>query len=308
MSQQIRLIHPIYLDIPMLVSFAAAIEGGLSFGTEVTREEATATATAAEGSARFGFSGVFRQFLDASADLRVEGAQEGEKRSIERSSRAHTEASVAILLYDRLCRDRGYIVEPETLEDASKVEPGTLVEIVGTVEKNAIDAMIDYIDAIDILSNLALDDQTAPAVPTSRKSRSRSGSSKDRPEIQSPLGKMRAVLDKDRNRTPISNVLLRCTAPKDITAVVTLRTEQLRDLTLSELHKNSVRVLGKVTRVIGSEESMSPFENYGMALLPPETLDTAFNTMLDNDNIKAEFSEVKVQGPALQILPLMVFV
>ena len=53
---------------------------------------------------------------------------------------------------------------------------------------------------------------------------------------------------------------------------------------------------------------MSPFENYGMALLSPETLDTAFHTMLDNDNIKAEFSEVKVQGPALQVLPLMVFV
>ena len=33
MSEQIRLIHPIYLDIPMLVSFAAAIEGGLSFGS-----------------------------------------------------------------------------------------------------------------------------------------------------------------------------------------------------------------------------------------------------------------------------------
>ena len=50
MSEQIRLIHPIYLDIPMLVSFAAAIEGGLSFGAEVTREASSSTA---EGSAKF---------------------------------------------------------------------------------------------------------------------------------------------------------------------------------------------------------------------------------------------------------------
>ena len=307
MSQPLRLIHPIYLDIPMLVSFAAAIEGGLSFGTEVTREAATSTATAAEGSARFGFSGLFRQFLDASAELRVEGAHEDEARSVERSSRSHTEASVAILLYDRLCRGGGYIVEPETLEDASRVEPGALVEIAGTLEKNAIDAMVDYIDAVDILSNLGEVEQKGPSAQTPRKGRG-SGNNKDKLEIQSPLGKMRAVLDKDRNRTPISNVLLRCTVPKGITAVVTLRTDQLRDLTLSELHKNSVRVLGKVTRVIGSGESMSAFENYGMALLAPNILNPAFHAMIDTADLKVEFSEVQVQGPALQVLPLMVFV
>lgn len=307
MSQQIRLIHPIYLDIPMLVSFAAAIEGGLSFGSEVTREEASSTATAEEGGVRFGFSGLFRQFLDVSAELRVEGAQEGEKRSIERISRAHTESSVAILLYDRLRKDGEYIVEPETLEHASRVEPGTLIEVAGTLEKNAIDATVDYIDAVDILSNLTTTEQPVPLPPMPKKVR-RPGRSKDKLETQSPLGRIRDVLDKDRKRTPISNVLLRCTVPSNVTAVVTLRTEQLRDLTLSELHKNSVRVLGKVTRVIGPGESMSAFENYGMALLSPETLDTAFRAMIDSDNIKVEFSEVQVQGPALQVLPLMVFV
>jgi len=35
-----QLIHPIYLDVPMLVSFAAALQGGLSFGSEVTEEQA----------------------------------------------------------------------------------------------------------------------------------------------------------------------------------------------------------------------------------------------------------------------------
>ena len=84
-SKQIRLIHPIYLDIPMLVSFAAAIEGGLSFGSEVTREASSSTAAAAGGSAKFGLSGVFKQFLDASAELQITGAQKGEERSVERN-------------------------------------------------------------------------------------------------------------------------------------------------------------------------------------------------------------------------------
>ena len=89
---------------------------------------------------------------------------------------------------------------------------------------------------------------------------------------------------------------------------MSLRTENLRDLTLSELHKNSVRVLGKVTRVIGQGETMSPFENYGMALLSPKMLSEVFREILNNDNLAIEFSEVQVQGPALQVLPLMVFV
>ena len=53
---------------------------------------------------------------------------------------------------------------------------------------------------------------------------------------------------------------------------------------------------------------MSPFENYGMALLSPNVLSDAFRQMLDNNNLAIEFSEVQVQGPALQVLPLMVFV
>ena len=288
MKKSIRLIHPIYLDVPMLVSFAAAIEGGLSFGAEVTREASSSTAAAAEGSAKFGFSGLFSQFLSASADLKVASEHEGEERSVERSLRSHTEASVAILLYDRLRKDRGYIVDPETLEDVKGVEPGELVEIAGTVEKNAVDAMVDSIAAADMLG----------ALVTNRSQ-----------EIQTSLEKMRAMIDKDRKRTPISNVLLRCTVPDNITAVVTLRTENLRDLTLSELHKNSVRVLGKVTRVIGPGESMIPFENYGMALLNPSRLRNMFQSLLDHEALAAvEFSEVQVKGPALQVLPLMVFV
>ena len=288
MKKTIRLIHPIYLDIPMLVSFAAAIEGGLSFGAEVTREASSSTAAAAEGSATFGFSDLFSQFLSGSADLKVASEHEGEERSVERSSRSHTEASVAILLYDRLRKDRGYIVDPETLEAAKGVEPGALVEIAGTVEKNAVDAIVDYMAAVDILGNLA---------PNHGKKKQ-----------QSPLGKIRATIDTDRKRTPISNVLLRCTVPNDITAVVTLRTENLRDLTLSELHKNSVRVLGKVTRVIGPGESMSPFENYGMALLNPSSLEDILQPLRDNEALAIEFSEVQVKGPALKVLPLMVFV
>lgn len=93
-----------------------------------------------------------------------------------------------------------------------------------------------------------------------------------------------------------------------MTAVVTLRTDNLRDLTLSELHKNSVRVVGKVTRAVGRDQRMSAFENYGMAMVPAMQLTELFKQMASTAGVVVEFSEVAIDGPAVQILPLMVFV
>ena len=82
---------------------------------------------------------------------------------------------------------------------------------------------------------------------------------------------MRKTLDADRKRTPISNVVVRCDSPDGLNVVVTLRTENLRDLTLSELSKNNVRIIGKITRVLPEGETMSSFENYGMACCSPHS-------------------------------------
>lgn len=125
---------------------------------------------------------------------------------------------------------------------------------------------------------------------------------------QSDIGRIREALDQDRKRTPISNVVVRCSEPENLNVVVTLRTDNLRDLTLSELHRNNVRIVGKITRSINKGEVMSSFENYGMAMLQPQMLNTVFSQIASMEGIVAEFTDVQVQGPALQILPLMIFV
>ena len=305
MSAAIRLIHPIYLDVPMLVSFAAALEGGLSFGAEVTKESTRSRSAEATLSGKFGLSALFTKFLDPSVAVSAGGEMADTERAVRKETRAHTEASLAILLYDRLRRDGDYIVDPKSLKDLESVEPGALVEVAGMIEKNAIDAMVDYIDAISILSQMGSTSELVPARgPGGGKPKNRAMSST--PAL--PLHHMRESLDQDRRRTPISNVLLRCSIPAEANAIVTLRTANLRDLTLSELHKNSVRVLGKVTRVIREGECVSPFENYGMALMKPETLQAALKPIVDNEQMRVEFSEVQLKGPAVQILPLMAFV
>lgn len=302
-SSRIRLIHPIYLDVPMLVSFAAAVEGGVAFDTEITREHHRHVSAGVGASGRFGLSALFGRIFDGSVQAGSSVERASQDRSLEVETRGHTEASMAILLYDRLVRESGYVVQPQQLGDLKDLAPGTLVELCGTIEKNAVDTMIDYADGIDILANMGPDESTGVLKgPGGGKKKGAA------PEPQSPVRKMRDCLNRDRQRTPISNVLLRCSQPPGCTAVVTLRTANLRDLTLSELHKNTVRLVGKVTRVIPEGETMSAFENYGLALLKPEVLTQAFQELRDSDLMRAEFSEVEVAGPAVQVLPLMVFV
>lgn len=288
----VRLIHPIYLDVPMLVSFSAAIQGGLSLGSEITKEAETTKIRSSSLDGRFGLSNLFGYLFDASVEGSVAGEKTNRNQETMKESRAHTEASIAILLYDHLLKNDGYIIKPENAKELSASGPGSLVEVSGTLVKNAVDAVIDYIDAINILSRLGETSLTATKKPPQK----------------SQLENMRDTLDKDRKRTPISNVLLRCKEPSGINAIVTLRTENLRDLTLSELHKNSVRVVGKVTRVIQEDETMSAFENYGMSLIQPAILEEAFRKVTSTETTVAEFSEVVIPGPAVQILPLMVYV
>jgi hypothetical protein len=53
---------------------------------------------------------------------------------------------------------------------------------------------------------------------------------------------------------------------------------------------------------------MSSFENYGMSMLQPQILNAVFSQFTNTEGIVAEFTDIQVQGPAFQILPLMIFV
>lgn len=299
--KKLLLIHPLYLDVPMLVSFVAAIQGGISFGSEVTSESERTKSASGNVSAKFGLSNLISNLFDLSAETNLSAETAGRNQETRKESKSHTEASLAILLYDLLLERDEVLIRPQSESDLSNVSPGTLVEVAGTLEKNAVDAVIDHIDALTILSNLGTQqvENKAPGKGTGKQ---------QSPKQQTQLEKIRDKLDEDRKRTPISSVILRCKEPSDMNVVVTLRRANLRDLTLTELHKNSVRVIGKVTRVITKDQSMSAFENYGMGMLKADLVKGAFDTIVGDTNLATEFSEVQIKGPTVQILPLMIFV
>ena len=153
--EKIQLIHPIYLDVPMLVSFAAAIQGGLSLEAEVTPIKETTKSGSAKVAGKFGLSNLFSNLFELTAETDVSGSLEGRSQEVRRESKSHTEASIAILLDDLLRKNSNHLILPKDASTLSHAFPGALVEVAGTLEKNAVDTVIDYVDAISILSSFA---------------------------------------------------------------------------------------------------------------------------------------------------------
>lgn len=288
----------------MLVSFAAAVQGGISLASEITQENKLGGSGSGNASVEFNLSNLFKSLFETSAKASGEATISGESQVVRKESRSYTEASIAIILYHELKQKGRSIVELSKADDAKDLPIGALVEIAGTIEKNTIDSIIDYADAADILSGMAPDQAPGPA-PSGRGKPAPSAKPKQQ---RSEAGRMADFLDQDRKRTPISNVILRTPEELGLGVVISLRTANLRDLTLSELHKNNVRVVGKVTRRIPAGDSMVSFENYGMAMLDRQTLTGLFESFTTTEGLAADLGDFVVEGPAIQVLPLMIFV
>jgi hypothetical protein len=302
--KEIPLIHPIYLDVPMLVSFAAAVQGGISLASEITQGNKLGGSGSGNASGEFNLSSLFKSLFETSAKASGEATISGESQVVRKESRSYTEASIAIILYHELKQKDRSIIELSKAQDAKELPIGALVEISGTIEKNTIDSIIDYAAAADILIGMSPDQSQGPA-PSGR---GKSATPAKVKQQRSEAGRIADFLDQDRKRTPISNVILRTPQELGLGVVISLRTANLRDLTLSELHKNNVRVVGKVTRHIPPGDSMVSFENYGMAMLDREMLSSMFKSIAMTEGFAADLGDFVVEGPAIQVLPLMIFV
>jgi hypothetical protein len=94
------LVHPVYLDVPMMISFLAHLEGGVSTHEEETQRDAGARERALKG--RAGLRLRFVPVLDA--EVGSEGSmQRRDESSVEsKTERHHTAASLFNLLYEYL--------------------------------------------------------------------------------------------------------------------------------------------------------------------------------------------------------------
>jgi hypothetical protein len=75
MAEQIDLVYPLYLDVPMMTSFAAALQDGIAYGSDVTQrtDQSRSISGEGEGRAGFPFMSIFSTLLALDARGKIAG-------------------------------------------------------------------------------------------------------------------------------------------------------------------------------------------------------------------------------------------
>ena len=307
----IELVHPVYLDVPMLVSFVAAVEGGFAFESEETGKETTGNEKAREATAR-GRAGF--PLLGALVGLDMSGrygrkAHEEESRET-KVVRQHTEASLFNLLRHQLhVTERISAVASQ--ENLAELQIGELVEVTGEVVGNPLQQVLDLFS--QILPYLGVDVE-ALSNPKKRKDPSRSGhpgkaagtTPQHEDRTDEDTFRLMTTMRGDLERASVRDLVVR--GPSGVRAVLTLSTEFFSDQTADYLLGGRFTVVGKVTRVLAEGETINLTRRTALGLGGPDLARQVVTDVTSDNEIFVDLGDPVVEPPAVQLLPLAVFV
>jgi hypothetical protein len=143
-----ELVYPVYLDVPMAISFLAALEGGVAFEDQSTTKTGSTLAKEREGrgGARLpGVAALLGLGFDMSGRLATQSGKEASEEVV--AVRRHTEASLFTLLRQQLL-NAGAVSTVVSASDLERIKPGDLVESSGEALGNPLQQILDLLPQI----------------------------------------------------------------------------------------------------------------------------------------------------------------
>lgn len=309
-----ELIHPVYLDVPMMISFVAALEGGVAFAHESTQTQARSSDSTRDASARVGIP-LLSSLLSLDMSGRV-GSKAEEQASEEiKVVRRHTEASLFNLLRHRLNAD-ARVAKVSARADLASLQPGQIIEISGQVTANPLEQLFALMSKV--IPYLGLDEGALrnPKKKSNPKAPKRSGNparrtateqeEKDVDASMEDVLRLLFIMKDDLEVSEVRDAVL--SGPDSITAVLTLATEFFTDRSLDYVLGGRFSVLGKVTCVIDDDETINLTRRTALGVAGPDMARSIVEAFTEDNELFVELADPVVESPALQVLPLAVFV
>jgi len=303
MAENIGLLYPIYLDISMMVSFVATIEGGYSLENVWKQSKDLSGDLSSEVEGEAGLPDILSTFVKAS--LKGSGSVEGKLARSEESQIVlrHTEASLFMRLRHEL-RRQGRIVsldecEQEQWDLIQPSRPSDLVEISGEVHRSPINEMTQIIKRIMpfILQSLP---QKEGIIDIDKLTSEQKKSLEMIPIVQ--------ALCADLESSPITDMLLKHEGKWKKSAVLDLSTKVLPLEEQELLRCGRVVVLGKATRVLTRNENINLYRRSILGYATQDLLiqmSSGFNGLQE---MNAQLEPLKVEYPAIEIIPMAIYV
>lgn len=321
-----ELLHPIYLDVPMMVSFLAHLDGGVA-----THEQETTTATGAKErvlKARAGARARFLPFLDGEASGEGSSQRREEESRESKSERHHTAASLFNLLYEYLVEDT-QLIQLNSDSQLDGLKPGQLVEARGQYLGNPLEDVLSLFGAM--LPYVIEQQETAKAeLAAKAEATRRAGSGSKNSQKTSPESMLTEVLQsalsmaqdaeyqlnirlflrvaEDSKKAPVHDLLIR--ASEDLQIVATVSSEYYTPETNEYLRSGEFRVVGKVTRVITGDMTVDLTRRTVLGPMSSSVKDNLkqLGKSDSSEGFNIEVPDPIVRAPAVQILPMAIFI
>lgn len=348
------LLHPVYLDVPMMVSFLASLEGGVAFEDETTRSSRTTTSRerSASGGVRIPALSSLLGF-DASGRMgKTDSGEQGEETKVVRQ---HTAASLFNSLHDALT-EGDLVNRIESVDVLEQVNPGDVVEICGEFVGNPLEEVLAFIgqalpyldisqEDVDVDPEVvaaeaaeaetlmeqaqALEEQAAEARRSGSPAKQAAASELEQRaaetkanaeskaqsamELFEPLAEKQnqeiglqllVQMKDDLTHSPVHDMVIR---GPGFDAVLTLASEFFTDAANAFLRAGVFRVVGKATRVLQAEDQINLARRTVLGAAGPDLARDLLQGIGDNDVIQLETVDPIVEDPAVQILPLAVY-
>jgi hypothetical protein len=320
------LAHPVYLDVAMMISFLAYLEGGVVTQEEETQKEGGARERALKG--RAGLRARLPWALDAEASSEGSTQRRDEVSLESKSARQHTAASLFNLLYEYLTTDDQLINlrQPDQMEG---LRPGQLVELAGEYLGNPLEDVLAFVAGMYPYYAEQLKIQkaaTAEALDQARKAQ-RSGNPAKRTQAQGSAPDLTTVVagalqqaQESQNefglqmmlrmaeeiiKVPVHDLLL-CT-PTGLRAVLTVSSEYYSAATSEYLRAGMFRVIGKVTRIVNDPDVINLTRRTFLGAADSAVIQDFF-AQAKTAEMKLDVADPIVGAPAVQILPMAIFI
>lgn len=317
----VQLVHPLYLDVPMMTSFLAAIEDGIAYGSSVKLIQATQRQLGTAGEAEAGIPslGILSSVLNLSLRGKIEKNQTTDDNEEVEQVRKHTEASLFMRLRSILQEDKQIIVVNDD-SDLSRVEHGSLVEATGQIFRSPAGEALDA--AFRVMSMLGLRVPEEAAL-SSQKQGGRQGGRQSQPQMDA-LEELTQALERptsdfllrfmhrlrdDLTKSKIVDVVMKLPNSKNLSIVIAVSSEFLHEGDFEHLLSGQYTVLGKATRVLRNEGMINLYSRSTLSSLlgekkMQEAVDVLQENFVNSDTKRSEH----IFPPAIQLIPLAIFV
>lgn len=308
---QVSLQYPLYLDVPMMISFLAALEDGVAIEESIRRHSLARGETSGEARAGFGLPTIFSLF---SFDIkgRLSGTDQIEDAEEVSLIKKHTEASLFNKLRESMYQTENVFDLDSILDKGEEIVAGMIIEANGVVIRNPLDEILRLMERFKPFLKSSGSIQETNQLTNSRSQKTQpargTAQSKSAPDAKPDMWVLFDAMREDLGKADMTDIILETNNEAIPRIILTLLKDFGTGLTIDSMLGANVGVLGKVTAVQKDGEPVRLLRRSILGIMPPEQQDDLFKGVNGFAGIQNMSGYLEVKPPLLQIMPMAIFV